>query len=373
MRTPKALNTIASPPPTSTHPHTSTQHHNHNININIDMLALVSRRQAASTALSHVKQQHQRSFAADTIHKFDVSPHHIETVKATLPAVGKAGTDFTKHFYRRLFTANPELQNVFNQTNQALGSQPKKLFKTVAVAAQLAIDTGELPGGAIESICQKHCALGINKEAYDIVGSHLLGTIEDLLTDDAAVLESWGGLYGSIANAFVTRENEIYNEVAAVPGSWRGRRAFELVEKERLSNMITRFKFQPVDGLPTPMFTPGAYTTIWAKMNEEEVGPYGTYTEQPRHYTLALPRDGEHHDHMSISVKKEGLVSRMLHSSETGGMWDLSAPFGSFNMSGVEELWLNDVDVPVVLISAGVGITPILAMLENIYTTRPAT
>lgn len=269
-----------------------------------------------------------------------------------------------------MFKAHPELKNVFNQTNQALGSQPQKLLKTVALAAQMALETGELPAAAIESICQKHCALGVSEEAYGVVGAHLLGTIEDLLTDDKAVLDAWGEMYGGIVQAFVTREKEIANKVANIPGSWRGRRSFKLVEKEKLCTMVTRFKFEPVDGKPTPVFDAGAYTTIWATLDEE--GPYGHYTEQPRHYTLAIPREGTHQNHMSISVKREGLVSRMLHRAELGTQWDLSAPYGCFTMSGVSELWLNDIDAPVVLISAGVGITPVLAMLENIYTTRPA-
>lgn len=318
------------------------------------------------------QQQHQtRSFAADTVYKFGVTPDHMETVKATLPLVGKAGTDFTKHFYSRLFAAHPELQNVFNQTNQAMGGQPKKLLKTVALAAQSVIDTGELPGEAIEGICQKHAALGIGKEAYGVVGEHLLGTIQDLLTDDKAVLDAWGNLYGDIANVFITRERELAAENAKIPGSWAGRRTFELVKKERLSSVITRFKFQPVDGQPTPKFAPGSYTTIFAKVDEE--GPYGHFTEQPRHYSLAMHRDGEVHEHMSISVKKEGLVSRILHNAEVGTEWELSAPYGCFTMSGVEKMWLSDLDAPVVFLSAGVGITPVLAMLENIFTTRPAT
>jgi len=296
----------------------------------------------------------------------------METIKATLPLVGAAGTDFTKHFYSRMFAAHPELLNVFNQTNQALGKQPQKLLKTVAVAAQSALETGTLPGEAIEGISQKHAALGIGKEAYDVVGAHLLGTIEDLLTDDKAVLDAWADLYGDIANVFITRERELADEKGSIPGSWLGRRGFQLAEKERLSSVITRFKFEPIDGQPTPKFDPGEFTTIWAKVDEE--GPYGHYTEQPRHYTLAMKEGGGVDDHsMSISVKKEGLVSRMLHDAEVGTHWDLSAPQGCFTMSGVEKMWLTEGDAPIVFISAGVGITPVLAMLENIYTVRPAT
>ncbi|KAG7362651.1 nitric oxide dioxygenase [Nitzschia inconspicua] len=318
-------------------------------------------------------QQQLRTFAADTVYKFTVTPKHLETVKATLPLVGQAGTDFTKHFYRRMFAANPGLLNVFNQTNQAVGSQPKKLLETVAVAASAAIETGELPGEAIEGICQKHAALHITLEQYAVVGENLLGTIEDLLTTDQAVLEAWGALYQEIATVFVTREKEIADKVASVPGSWSGRRRFKIVDKEKVSSVITRFKFEPLDGKPTPEFEPGTYTTIWVPFPEGEECLHGAYKEQPRHYTLAMPRDGEPKNrYMSISVKKEGLVSSILHDSDIGTEWDLSAPHGCFVMSGVEKLWLTENDVPVVFLSAGVGITPVLAMLENIYKTRPA-
>lgn len=329
--------------------------------------SLASRRYPSSSS-----SQQTRSFAADTVYKFSVSPEHLETVKATLPLVGAAGSDLTKHFYARMFKAQPELQNVFNQTNQAIGGQPKKLLKTVAIAAQAAIDTGELPGEAIEGICQKHAALGVGKEAYGIVGTHLLGTISELLSDDKAVLDAWGALYGDIADVFITREEEITSENEQIPNSWSGRRKFYIADKEKLSSMVTRFKFKPVDGKPTPNFKPGSYTTIWTDVGEEE-GPYGTFNQQPRHYTLALPRDDDKHDHLSISVKKEGLVSRMLHQSNIGDEYDLSAPYGAFNMSGVEKMWLLEVDTPVIFLSGGVGITPVLAMLENIYATRPAT
>jgi len=322
-----------------------------------------------STAYSPSQPQ-RRSFAADTVYKFDVTPEHMQTIKATLPAVGKAGVKFTQHFYSRLFAAHPELLNVFNQTNQAMGKQPQKLLKTVAVAAQSAIETGVLPGEAIEGISQKHAALGIQKEAYDVVGEHLLGTIEDLLTDDKTVLEAWGDLYGDIANVFVTRERELAEEKKNTPGSWMGKRGFRLADKEKLSRVITRFKFEPLDGELTPKFEPGEFATVWAKVDEE--GPYGHYTEQPRHYTLALPREGDENT-LSISVKKEGLVSRMLHKAEIGTHWDLSAPQGCFTMGGVEKMWLTEGDAPIIFISAGVGITPVLAMLESVYTSRPAT
>lgn len=222
-------------------------------------------------------------------YKLSLSPSQDrDTVKATLPLVAGAGTDFTKHFYTRTFKAYPELLNLFNQTNQKFGGQPKKLLKTVALAAQAAIDTGELPGEAIEGICHKHAALLISPEFYAIVGGHLLGTIEDLLTTDAQVLAAWGAIYGDIASVLQAREKQLTDEMANTPGGWKGRRQFELVQKEPMGDVITRFKFVPTDGGPTPLFKPGKFATIWAKVDAD--GPYDHYTEQPRHYTLALPR-----------------------------------------------------------------------------------
>lgn len=71
-------------------------------------------------------------------------------------------------------------------------------------------------------------------------------------------------------------------------------------------------------------------------------------------------------------MKKDGLVSSVLHEAPVGSTFDLSAPFGCFDLTGAEQMWLSDPKTPIVFISAGVGITPVLAMLENIFATRPA-
>lgn len=307
-------------------------------------------------------------------YKFDVPKEHLEVIRATLPLLAEAGSDFTVHFYKRLFTSHPELKNVFNQTNQAIGGQPKKLIKTIAVAALAAIEAGELPGELIEGVCQKHAALHIPPAAYDIVGANILGTIEDLLTKDKAVLDAWGALYGNIAQVFISREAEIAKESKETNHSWEGRRAFKLEKKTVVSDTAMRLQFRPVDGLPTPSFRAGQFTTIWLNV-EGAVGPYGEYTQQPRHYTLALETNPvDANQTMSISVKREagGLVSGMLHDAELGTEFELSAPFGCFDLAGTEKMWLNEIDTPVVFISGGIGVTPCLAMLENIYVNRPA-
>ena len=73
-----------------------------------------------------------------------------------------------------------------------------------------------------------------------------------------------------------------------IPSSWTGRRAFELVENKKLSNIITRFKFEePVDVKPMPKFDASAYTSVWTPVDKE--GPYGRHTDN-----LTITHDTDH-------------------------------------------------------------------------------
>eukprot|EP00656_Telonema_subtile_P055264 TRINITY_DN8496_c0_g1_i2.p1 TRINITY_DN8496_c0_g1~~TRINITY_DN8496_c0_g1_i2.p1 ORF type:complete len:462 (+),score=137.31 TRINITY_DN8496_c0_g1_i2:127-1512(+) len=298
---------------------------------------------------------------------FKVSDEHAKILAATVPAVAAAGTDFTKHFYTRMFKAVPCLLDVFNSTNQARGGQPQKLFNSVAETAVSVLENREVDGELLDMIAHKHCGLNVQPGNYDIVAEHILGTIEELLTDDPAVLEAWGGLYGQLAGALQAREEALYCEAEGKPGGWRGLREFEVARRDSLSTTISRITLAPVDGKPVSSFTSGQFTTVWAK-------PDGWKHGQPRHYTLAVPSDPtKFNEHYAISVKKQGLMSDFLHTTEIGTKVKLSAPYGIFNLAGVEEMWLSDPDAPVVFLSAGVGITPTLAMLESLETSSPIT
>lgn len=293
---------------------------------------------------------------SSTVYKFTIPKDQLDIVQATLPLVAKAGPNFTKHFYKILFAKHPHLKNLFNQTNQAKGKQPQKLLATVAVAAQAAIDYGVLPGEAIEGICQKHCALGVTKQDYEVVGAGILQTIRDLLTQEEAIVQAWAALYADIAQVFVTREAEIAQQVSNTQGGWLGRRTFGLRQKVMVSDNVARMTFAPTDQQGVPALVAGKFTTIWVPLSGQ--GMHGSFEEQPRHYTLAAPQGAQEENCIIISVKKEGEVSRLLHEAALGSEWDFSAPHGCFVMSGVEKLWLTDPDVPVVFISAGVGLTP---------------
>lgn len=288
-----------------------------------------------------------------------LSTKSLAIVAATLPAVAKAGPAFTSHFYERLFKAHPALLDTFNVSNQRRGLQQTALFSAIARAATSVLQSGTLPQDMLEGINQKHCALGVVPPQYDVVAEHILGTITDLLDPGQSVLDAWAELYMALAGQCIKREEEIYKEVESRPGGWRGMRKFVVADKTVRAAHITSFTFEPADGKPVADFSAGQYTTIWVKGE-------GWENQQPRHYSLTNAPNGKSY---SIAVKKEkdGLVSGYLHDQvKVGDEVQLSPPYGDFNISGCQNLWTSDVDAPVVLMSAGVGITPMMSMLHTL-------
>ncbi|MGE4416855.1 MAG: NO-inducible flavohemoprotein [Marinobacterium sp.] len=284
-----------------------------------------------------------------------LSQNTIEIVKSTAPVIAEAGPAMTAHFYERMFSHNPELKDIFNLTHQQSGRQREALFNAVhAYAAN--IDNLEALLPAVEKIAQKHTSFQITSAQYDIVGTHLLATIDELLSPGQAVIDAWAEAYGVLAGIFIDREEAIYQESEQQTGGWRGKRMFELVEKRRESDVITSFVFKPVDGGAVMPFKPGQYLGIYLK-------PEGFEYQEIRQYSLS---GAPANDRYRISVKREpeGKVSNYLHDHmQTGDRVELVPPAGDFYLQA-------QADTPVTLISAGVGLTPMLAMLESLTKQR---
>lgn len=280
-----------------------------------------------------------------------LSQNTIEIVKSTAPVIAEAGPAMTAHFYDRMFDHNPELKDIFNLTHQQTGRQREALFNAVhAYAANIDNLGALLP--AVEKIAQKHTSFQITAEQYNIVGTHLLATIDELLSPGQDVLNAWAEAYGVLADIFINREEAIYRDSEQQTGGWRGKREFELVEKHAESDVITSFVFKPTDGGTVMPFKPGQYLGIYLKPDSFEY-------QEIRQYSLsAAPAP----DRYRISVKREpqGTVSNYLHDYlNTGDRVELVPPAGDFFLD-------VDSSTPVTLISGGVGLTPMLAMLESL-------
>lgn len=105
----------------------------------------------------------------------------IATVKATIPLLVETGPKLTAHFYDRMFTHNPELKEIFNMSNQRNGDQREALFNAIAAyASNIENLAALLP--AVEKIAQKHTSFQIKPEQYNIVGGHLLATLDEMFS-----------------------------------------------------------------------------------------------------------------------------------------------------------------------------------------------
>ncbi|MDT8861394.1 NO-inducible flavohemoprotein [Alkalihalobacillus sp. MEB130] len=288
----------------------------------------------------------------------------IEIIKSTVPVLAEHGTSITTRFYHLLFTNHPELLHIFNHVNQKQGKQQQALANTVYAAAQH-IDNLEAILPVVKQIAHKHRSLGIQAEHYPIVGEYLLLAIKDVLGDAATdeILNAWGEAYGIIAEVFISVEKEMYMEAASQTGGWDDFREFLVSRKEVESDVITSFYLSPKDGNQISVYQPGQYITIKAIINGE------TYTHL-RQYSLS---DTSGKPYYRISVKREdqkgntpaGLVSTFLHNQVSeGDIIEVSAPAGDFVLD-------TKSDRPLVLISGGVGQTPLLSMLKTSASKQP--
>jgi ferredoxin-NADP reductase/ferredoxin len=140
---------------------------------------------------------------------------------------------------------------------------------------------------------------------------------------------------------------------ASAPPAWRGFRPVVVVASHEESADVRSFEFAAEDVSPLPPALPGQHIMV-------RVRPSPNAPDVTRSYSLCGPPGANTY---RIGVKNEpGLASSFLHQSvRAGSRLEISAPRGAFTLATGA--------TPVVLISAGVGVTPMLAMLHSAAVT----
>lgn len=292
------------------------------------------------------------------------SPKTLEIVKATVPVLEEHGTAITTVFYKNMFNQHPELLDIFNETNQKLGRQQTALAMTVLAAAKH-LDKLAVLLPQVTQISHKHRALQILPEHYPIVGHHLIGAIKEVLGEAANddIIDAWTEAYDEIADVFIQLEKTMYEQEM-----WKGFAPFKITEKVEAATDIAAFTVVPANDdidLSKLSLSAGQYITVKTDPEDSDhiaLRHYSLYSAtSDKGIQFAVRRDNRNEHH--------GLVSNHLHDHvDVGDTILLSAPAGDFELN--QDL-IQQNDIPLVLVSAGVGVTPILSMLEAQVTANP--
>lgn len=293
-----------------------------------------------------------------------LTPEQVKIIKATVPVLQEHGLTITTTFYKNMLDAHPELNSVFSTTHQVTGHQPKALAMAVLAYAQHIDDLGAL-GPTVELICTKHASLYIRPDQYQIVGKYLLEAMGQILGDALTpeIHDAWAAAYWQLADVLIKREEELYKQA----DGWTDWRDFRIAKRVPESSEITSFYLEPVDGKPLPTFLPGQYISVqlFVPSLKHLQARQFSLSEKPRsdYYRISVKRESGVDPQNPSAATHPGCVSNLLHDEyKEGDTIKVSHPQGDFFLSAAE----RDGSGPIVLVSAGVGLTPLTSILNTL-------
>jgi ferredoxin-NADP reductase/MOSC domain-containing protein YiiM/ferredoxin len=137
------------------------------------------------------------------------------------------------------------------------------------------------------------------------------------------------------------------------PPAWTGFRRLKVTGIERESNSVISIRLEDPDGGPLAPARPGQYLTLRVQPDEQERSVL-------RNYSLS-GQPGAAYYRITVKREQDGVASDYLHTRiAVGDHVEIAAPRGTFI--------LVQTQAPVLLISAGIGATPVLAMLHALAT-----
>jgi ferredoxin-NADP reductase/MOSC domain-containing protein YiiM len=213
------------------------------------------------------------------------------------------------------------------------------------------LEEGEVgPGDAIERVAVGPEAMTVREvSALLYLPGHTPAGLRRAL-GIPALSEGWRGSFEALLEQHATGAAGNQGLApASTPPAWPGLREFRVAAASWETASVRSFLLEPVDGHELPGFPPGQFVAL-------KLDAAGTTGGLLRTYSLAAPADGRTY-HIAVKREPGGQASAYLHDRViVGDVVQLGAPRGIFTL---------DVDGrgAVAFLSAGIGVTPVLAML----------
>ncbi len=213
----------------------------------------------------------------------------------------------------------------------------------------------------LRRIAYKHISLGIRPEQYLLVGRHLLAAVGEVLGDAVTpqIAAAWDEVYWLFATQLIAEEARLYQQAQIDPA--HPLRPYRVVRRIEETDDVVSLVLEPADGGALPEIAPGQYVSVFVDLPDGE--------RQPRQYTVSSTASGTR---LQITVRRvtgvngapDGAVSGFLQDGvEVGDLLEVSNPAGDFVVDAA--------DGPLLLASAGAGITTVLPIVEHIARTQP--
>lgn len=153
-------------------------------------------------------------------------------------------------------------------------------------------------------------------------------------------------------------EADQYENQTRKPGGWAGWRPFIVEKKVKESDEVTSFYLYPADKGEVVSHIPGQFISLTIFLPELGLNQARQYSisssPSKRYYRISVKRE------RGIQLNTNGIISNHLHDYvEVGNKVNLTAPTGNFVLP-------EEIETPVMLISGGIGSTPLMSMLHQL-------
>jgi len=338
------------------------------------------------------------------------STDQLRTLEASLPLVAAHAQAIADDFYGRLFTSHPELlRDQFNRGDIAQGRQQREFARTLVALAQAVLDAaprasrasvGEAgrassvvsvtpgedagagasvgtdadarqvgaptlapatPGEIVSRLAQRHAALGVTRDEYDLFERHLRDAFAARLGDafTPAVADAWAAVHRQARDEMITTVEAIYRQADLEPGDdWRE----ALVTERRVeAEDVVALTLVSADSEALPTYRAGQFASVQVRLADG--------ARQIRQYSLRGGPDEQWRISARLLVgvppAPDGEVSaHLMGELRVGDVVAVSPPIGSLTIDDLD-------DAPLLFVSAGIGCTPVLGMLDHLARSEP--